>query len=63
MKRVHVSNIRKIALLLLVLGLSVALSAQSYRGGLRGEVKDPGGNALARVTVTARNVETARLAR
>ena len=60
MKRVHVSNIRKIALLLLVLGLSVALSAQSYRGGLRGEVKDPGGNALARVTVTARNVETSQ---
>ncbi len=63
MKRVNVSNIRKIALLLLVLGLSVALSAQSYRGGLRGEVKDPGGNALAKVTVTARNVETTRLAR
>jgi hypothetical protein len=46
-------------LLLLLLSVAPASFGQSFRGALRGEVKDASGAAIAGAAVSARNVLTA----
>ena len=52
-------SFRFATLLLLVLLVAQASFSQSFRGALRGEVKDASGAAIAGATVSARNVQTA----
>ncbi|MDR3763521.1 MAG: TonB-dependent receptor [Acidobacteriota bacterium] len=51
-------NLRFTALLLTLLLAALAAYGQSFRGTLRGEVKDASGAAIAGATVAARNTQT-----
>ncbi len=55
------TKIRSSSLLLLILfSLAAASLGQSFRGSLRGQVKDASGDAIAGASVQARNLQTAQ---
>ena len=51
-------SFRLITLLLLVFSVALVSFGQSFRGTLRGEVKDASGAAIAGAAVSARNTQT-----
>ena len=53
-------SFRSIALLLFVLAFALASFGQSFRGALRGQVKDASGASISGATISARNIQTSQ---